>query len=83
MFSDSCASIPDSGFRIETSGHVAGAEDAGRRTNQRAAHAAPRAEMEPNVAAARQSNDRPSVANAPIGSRAIVQIFPFKCPGHR
>ncbi len=74
MFSDSCASMPESGFRIETSGHVIGAKDTGRRTNQRAAHAAPSAQMEPNMLAARQNNDSQAVANAPICSRAILHI---------
>src|SRR5271169_1624857 len=74
MFSDSCASMPESGFRIDTSGHVIGAKDTGRRTNQRAAHAAPSAQMEPNMLMARQNNDSQPVANAPICSRAILHI---------
>ena len=45
MFSDSRASMPDRGFRMEMSGHVAGATDEGRRTNQRAAHAPPSAQI--------------------------------------
>src|SRR5271168_3602286 len=66
--------MPDSGFRMEMSGHVTGAKDAGRRTNQRAAHAAPSALMEPNMLAARQNNDSQPVAKAPICSRAILHI---------
>src|ERR1700689_806239 len=74
MFSDSRASMPDSGFRMEMSGHLIGVKDAGRRTNQRAAHAAPSALMEPKMLAARQNNDSQPVANAPICSRAILHI---------
>ena len=74
MFSDSRASMPDSGFRMETSGHLIGVKDAGRRTNQRAAQAAPSALTEPNMLAARQNNDSQPVANAPICSRAILHI---------
>src|SRR5271170_6429510 len=66
--------MPDSGFRMEMSGHVTGTADAGRRTNQRAAHAAPTAQMEPNMPMARQNNDSQPVANAPICSRAILHI---------
>src|SRR5271154_4676626 len=66
--------MPDSGFRMEMSGHVTGTADAGRRTNQRAAHAAPTAQMEPNMLMARQNNDSQPVANAPICSRAILHI---------
>src|SRR5579863_4141808 len=74
MFSDSRASIPDSGFRMEMSGHLIGVKDAGRRTNQRAAHAAPSALMEPKMLAARQNNDSQPVATAPICSKAILHI---------
>src|SRR5277367_5999894 len=59
---------------MEMSGHVTGTADAGRRTNQRAAHAAPTAQMEPNMLMARQNNDSQPVANAPICSRAILHI---------
>src|SRR5579863_1854471 len=72
MFSDSRASMPESGFRMEMSGQSIGALDAGCRTNQRAAHAAPNADMQPKTLAARQNIDSHSAADAPIRSRAIV-----------
>ena len=74
MFSDSRASMPDRGFRMEMSGHLIGVKDTGRRTNQRAAQAAPSALTEPNMLAARQNNDSQPVANAPICSKAILHI---------
>jgi hypothetical protein len=77
MFSDSRASMPDRGFRMEILGHLIGVKDAGRRTNQRAADAAPSAQMEPNMLTARQNNDSQPDANAPICSRAIL-IFSSK-----
>ena len=75
MFSDSRASMPDSGFRMEMSGHLIGVKDAGRRTNQRAAQAAPSALTEPNMLAARQNNDSQPVANAPICSKAFATDY--------
>jgi hypothetical protein len=56
------------------SGHALGAVDAGRRTNQRAAHAAPTAQTEPKMLATRQNNDSQSVASAVVCSRAILHI---------
>ena len=68
MFSDRCASAPYSGFRIETSGQLVGGVVAGCRTNQRAAHAAPKAHIEPKRLAAMKSSDNQAAAT-PICSR--------------
>src|SRR5262249_6681729 len=57
-------------------GHVFGAEEAGRLTNQRAAQTALSAQTEPNRLAARQISDSQSVANVPICSRAILHMSP-------
>ena len=64
MFSESRASAPDSGFRIDTSGHVVGVDADRCRTNQRAAHAAPKAHIEPKTLAAMKSRDNQVVVSA-------------------
>ncbi len=69
MFSDSRASAPKSGFRTETSGQVVGAGAAGCRTNQHAAHAAPKAHIEPKMLAAMKIAENQAAAGPPICSR--------------
>ena len=59
MFSASCASMPSSGFRIETSGHAVGVAGIGRRTNHRAAQAAATAHRQPRTSRADANHGQP------------------------